>query len=1139
MKLLLLCAGLLALVFGYYEIEYNAKFESSNSGDGGNNEVRAGIRKGQVQYPDRSLETNSNVFPSTTSPDSSWRFLVIADIHGMTAFSYGNLTHNQETNAWNEQLRVLSQINNDYGGELVVLPGDVSSYGGVELEDLIEDLGGNLSPEEAVYQAGRNCFNGTREIFQHAGYDTVIASVGDHEIGGNEGFRPFGKKSKLHTLPNARLAFGDGFNRDGEGEFIFHQPLFGNIPSRPFGTPYTNTSFAHVHKNALFVTVDAFELVGDGLYDYIDVEHGFGGEGAVTCTVNGDGKHINWFKRVLRAARNDPSVDHIIVSAHLPIMQPARKVKCSGQFLDAGEDSDFWKLMNKFNVDLYLAGEVHANTATKTRYPGSNLIQIVTRGNRFNNFLTVDIEDDLIEVKIYNEVGDLSRWNAQYEEAGIVTIDKSSSITDISSSGMLELLDVDSDIISFDFEEKEPIDKTQVLGLRGSESLIATNVTIRGILCEESIPNIGAFGAQYNAQVGNIALVEGRNGGHAAKFHANSRMGIYGIGPFSAGESISFGFWFKTYQSKRKMVLLHYANYWGKVVDSSDKNYFSLALDNGIPVIHTRLSTELKALKTQNLADGKWHHIAVSMPQKSCLVSELEMYVDGILVNTIVDNDHHIFQTTSGRLNIGGFGYSNAGFEDIYPRANPFEGKIDDFSLFARPINIDIDFFPSTVPTTSPTSSPTPSPTAAPTAFPSAYPTDSPTTTMAPTQAPTKTPTKAPTKTPTKAPTKAPTSAPTKEPTSVPTKEPTKSPTKRPTALPTALHTTSPSDIFSPLPSVSLSASPSGVLSAPPSVFSSASPSNIFSAPPSTSPFPSAYPTDSPTTTMAPTQAPTKTPTKAPTKAPTSAPTKEPTSVPTKEPTKSPTKRPTALPTALHTTSPSDIFSPLPSVSLSASPSGVLSAPPSVLSSASPSNIFSAPPSTSPSDMISSLPSTLPTTTPSSSFTMIPTQVPTQFPTNVPTQALTQAPTKIPTKVPTKAPTKLPTSAPTKLPTKVPTKVPTKIPTKVPTKVPTKAPVRVLTKVPTKVPTKAPAKVLTKVPTKAPAKVPTKAPTSRPTNDPTKATKAPVEDNERSNRSLTTVPTIRPLDPSNRSQFEAPTDPATKTPTSEAQARPL
>ena len=85
MKLLLLCAGLLALVFGYYEIEYNAKFESSNSGDGGNNEVRAGIRIGQVQYPDRSLETNSNVFPSTTSPDSSWRFLVIADIHGMTA----------------------------------------------------------------------------------------------------------------------------------------------------------------------------------------------------------------------------------------------------------------------------------------------------------------------------------------------------------------------------------------------------------------------------------------------------------------------------------------------------------------------------------------------------------------------------------------------------------------------------------------------------------------------------------------------------------------------------------------------------------------------------------------------------------------------------------------------------------------------------------------------------------------------------------------------------------------------------------------------------------------------------------------------------------------------------------------------
>ena len=292
-----------------------------------------------------------NSFDSSPSP------LLISNCSFVFRFSWGDLKHNKNTEHWTEQLRVLNHINENWGGDLVVLPGDVASYGGVRLEDLMDDLGGDLSPEDAVYQAGRNCFNGTREIFKHAGYDTLIATVGDHEIGGNEGFRPFGKKSKLHTLPNARLAFGDGFNRNSEDEFLFQQPLFGNIPSRPLGTPYENTTFAHVHKNALFVTVDAFELVGDGKSDYIDLENGFGGEGAVTCTVDGDGQHIDWFENILRGGSNDPSVNHIIVSAHLPIIQPARKVKCSGQFLDGGEESDFWRLMNEFNVDLYLAGE--------------------------------------------------------------------------------------------------------------------------------------------------------------------------------------------------------------------------------------------------------------------------------------------------------------------------------------------------------------------------------------------------------------------------------------------------------------------------------------------------------------------------------------------------------------------------------------------------------------------------------------------------------------------------------------------------------------------------------------------------------------------------------------------------------------
>jgi len=78
-----------------------------------------------------------------------------------------------------------------------------------------------------------------------------------------------------------------------------------------------------------------------------------------------EGDHLKWFENVLIEARKNKSIKHIIVQAHLPIIQPVRKVSCSGQFMDNGEESMFWKIMVKYNVDIYFAGEVHTNTVTK------------------------------------------------------------------------------------------------------------------------------------------------------------------------------------------------------------------------------------------------------------------------------------------------------------------------------------------------------------------------------------------------------------------------------------------------------------------------------------------------------------------------------------------------------------------------------------------------------------------------------------------------------------------------------------------------------------------------------------------------------------------------------------------------------
>jgi len=47
-----------------------------------------------------------------------------------------------------------------------------------------------------------------------------------------------------------------------------------------------------------------------------------------------------------------------VVQAHLPILEPVRTINSSGMFFDKGENSQFFKAMQQFNVDVYFAGEV-------------------------------------------------------------------------------------------------------------------------------------------------------------------------------------------------------------------------------------------------------------------------------------------------------------------------------------------------------------------------------------------------------------------------------------------------------------------------------------------------------------------------------------------------------------------------------------------------------------------------------------------------------------------------------------------------------------------------------------------------------------------------------------------------------------
>ena len=465
---------------------------------------------------------------SATDETQTWSFTVLADVHGLTPFSFNPF--NESMHTWAEGEPIIRNIKENYGGEIAILPGDLVSYGGITTAQIVENIGGRMSTmsdSESVYTAGLNCYRTTRDLFQKVGYEHLLAAVGDHELGGNKGFHNNPVKSKLFTIDAYRQAFIDGMNKnETTGEYLFEETI-GGVPSVPLGTPYEGSSFAMRYKNVLFVSVDAFRLVGNGIKHYIDRENGYGGEGAITCDVTGD--HLIWFEDILKEGKRDGTIKHVFVQSHLPIIQPVRKVDSSGQFMDGGEESNFWKLMNEYDVDIYFTGEVHSNTASKTKVEGSSLIQVVTRSVAFSGFLTVHVSDDTIEVEHYNEVGDAPKFNNNYVQDGRLMIDKSFGEVRVESYGELKVIDEDLPLIHFNFEAVTPLGTRQVLGMESEDRLIAKTININGINCTDSLENHGSFGNQYDAQIANVRKRPGRlGGGFAGDFDGNSRFGIFG-----------------------------------------------------------------------------------------------------------------------------------------------------------------------------------------------------------------------------------------------------------------------------------------------------------------------------------------------------------------------------------------------------------------------------------------------------------------------------------------------------------------------------------------------------------------------------------------------------------------------------------
>lgn len=275
------------------------------------------------------LASASSVASGSGAGENDLSFVVIADMHSMSNF----LWNRSNTVLKTTLTTILQNIRENYVGEtnIVLAPGDVVSFGGKTNEELL-NLTGKPDINEAVSDAAITSYSKTNEVYQEAGFSTFIPCIGDHEIGGNEGFTVSGPKSKFNSIPAYRQGWIDYFMKDNNGLFKFNEGV-ANVSSRPpEESGFEGTSFAYRRNNSLFISVDVFKVMNDGTSNYYDRSNGYGGEGAITCTL--EGLHAAWFESVLKAARENTSIKHIFVEAHVPIMHPVRKVKCSGQFLD-------------------------------------------------------------------------------------------------------------------------------------------------------------------------------------------------------------------------------------------------------------------------------------------------------------------------------------------------------------------------------------------------------------------------------------------------------------------------------------------------------------------------------------------------------------------------------------------------------------------------------------------------------------------------------------------------------------------------------------------------------------------------------------------------------------------------------------
>jgi len=493
---------------------------------------------------------------------------------------------------------------------------------------------GHGDANAAIRNAGVIAYGGFLNRLASQGIPRLIPAVGDHELGDNN----WKTKVKKNALPAYRSVFSDMLLKDKQGRWLWNEPV-GKCPARPAGTLYEATSNAYRRKNVLIVTLDVFETSQTTL---LDARTGY-------VRVSLDSSQLAWLDELLGQARLDPSIKHIIVQGHCAVLWPMRKYRSSGLYFQPEAGKRFWDVLKKYQVDMYIAGEVHASTVT---IGDGDVTQWVHGGGVtgwHSTWSIITVEDNRIVVtgRGYDET------SGTLVDRGQLIIDKSGPQKRISGTGILAPLQSGVPIIEYTFDAPE-----------ASTSMFH---------------NSGSFGdLYYGGERENVAACDGVAGGKGARFSGPAYVRSVAFVPNSNGEPMTVAAWIKTTGSGLCGIfgVENYQEAKRKKLGTA----LNFALDNGtLKLLDREGRVYASCADGGKLNDGQWHHVAFVATGSTA--ASVRFHIDGKACKSATGNAKEKLDYNEGRCMVGRIGIQGAG--------HSLDGEMDNFMFWPRALSAD------------------------------------------------------------------------------------------------------------------------------------------------------------------------------------------------------------------------------------------------------------------------------------------------------------------------------------------------------------------------------------------------------------------------------------------------------------------